>query len=199
MATLYPTQAQNPDYTAIVSATHYQRLRRLVDDAKAQGATVIELGVAGESLDEDARKLAPTLVLDPAPGTLCMREEIFGPILPVVTYERLSDAIAHVNEGDRPLALYYFGHHQADIDRVLSGTTSGGVTVNETMLHFLQADLPFGGIGKSGMGHYHGRDGFEALSHKKAVFRQSRLSATGLLKPPYRRAARTLLRLLVGG
>jgi aldehyde dehydrogenase (NAD+)/coniferyl-aldehyde dehydrogenase len=118
--------------------------------------------------------------------------------LPVVTYEHLSEAIAYVNDRERPLALYYFGRSEVAIDRVLSETTSGGVTVNETLLHLLQDDLPFGGIGKSGMGHYHGRDGFEALSKKKPVFRQSAFSATGLFKPPYGWATRTLLRLLVG-
>jgi coniferyl-aldehyde dehydrogenase len=199
VARLYPTLARNPDYTAIASKARYDRLREVIDDAKTRGGTVLDLGPAEESPDADARKLAPVLVLNPARGMLCMREEIFGPILPIVTYDRLSDAIAHVNDGERPLALYYFGHDQASIDRILSETTSGGVTINETMLHFLQADLPFGGIGKSGMGRYHGRDGFEALSHKKAVFEQSPLSPTGLLKPPHGRTGRALLRLLLGG
>jgi coniferyl-aldehyde dehydrogenase len=173
-------------------------VRDLVEDAKSKGAQVISLGAAGEILDPKARKLAPSLLLDVTPNMRCMSEEIFGPVLPVVTYERLSEAIAHVNEGERPLALYYFGHDESAIDRVLSETTSGGVTVNETLLHFLQDDLPIGGVGQSGMGHYHGRDGFEALSKKKAVLRQSPASATGLLKPPYGWAARALVRFVVG-
>ena len=198
MGSLYPTLAANPDYTAMINDAHYERVQSLVQDAKAKGAQVIPLGAAGELLDPKARKLAPSLLLDVTPNMACMGEEIFGPVLPVVTYERLSEAIAHVNEGARPLALYYFGNSEAAIDRVLAETTSGGVTVNETLLHFLQDDLPIGGVGQSGMGHYHGRDGFEALSKKKAVLRQSAASATGLLKPPYGWAARTLERLLVG-
>jgi coniferyl-aldehyde dehydrogenase len=198
MGSLYPTVQANPDYTAMINDAHYERVRDLVEDAKSKGAQVISLGAAGEILDPKARKLAPSLLLDVTPNMRCMSEEIFGPVLPVVTYERLSEAIAHVNEGERPLALYYFGHDESAIDRVLSETTSGGVTVNETLLHFLQDDLPIGGVGQSGMGHYHGRDGFEALSKKKAVLRQSPASATGLLKPPYGWAARALVRFVVG-
>jgi coniferyl-aldehyde dehydrogenase len=199
VAKMYPTLAQNPDYTSLVSATHYERVRSLADDARALGATLVELGPPGEpAADPTTRKVAPILVLDPQPGMRCMTEEIFGPLLPVVTYERLSDAISHVQANDRPLALYYFGHDEAAIERVLRETTSGGVTVNETILHLLQDDLPFGGVGASGMGRYHGRDGFAAFSHEKATFRQSPLSATGLFKPPYGWAARTLLRFMLG-
>jgi len=198
VATLYPTFATNPDYTAIVSDAHYSRLQSLVEDAKSRGAETIELNASGETLAAAQRKLAPTLVLGATAGMRCMTEEIFGPILPIVTYVHLSEAIAYVNDRERPLALYYFGHSDAAIDRVLAETTSGGVTVNETLLHQVQDDLPFGGVGKSGMGHYHGRDGFEAFSTKKAVFRQSAFSATGLFKPPYGWATRALLRLLVG-
>jgi coniferyl-aldehyde dehydrogenase len=198
MGNLYPTLAANPDYTAMINVAHYERVQAIVSDAKAKGAQVIELNATGESLDPKARKLAPSLLLDVTPNMRCMGEEIFGPVLPIVTYDRLSEAIAHVNEGERPLALYYFGNSEAAIDRVLAETTSGGVTVNETLLHFIQDDLPIGGVGQSGMGHYHGRDGFEALSQKKAVLRQSPVSATGLLKPPYGWAARTLGRFVVG-
>ena len=122
------------------------------------------------------RKIAPTLVLDPTDAMLCMQEELFGPVLPIVGYGQLDDAIRFVNERPRPLALYYFGHARANVERVLAETVSGGVTINETLLHILQDDLPFGGVGPSGMGAYHGRDGFEAFSHKKAVYRQSRIS-----------------------
>jgi coniferyl-aldehyde dehydrogenase len=198
VAHLYPTFAANPDYTSMVDAAHFERVQGLVADAKEHGATVIELNASGESIDPATRKIPPTLLLEVTPNMRCMKEEIFGPVLPVVTYERLSEAIAHVNEGDRPLALYYFGRDEAAIDRVLSETSSGGVTINETLLHFAQDDLPIGGVGKSGLGQYQGRDGFEALSKKKAVFRQSPFSPTGLFKPPYGRAVRVLSRLLVG-
>jgi acyl-CoA reductase-like NAD-dependent aldehyde dehydrogenase len=196
---LYPTLKANRDYTAIVNEAHYERLRSCVRDAKAQGATVIEINPAAEELDPTERKIAPTLVLDPKHSMLCVEEEIFGPVLPVVTYERFDQAIAYVNDRPRPLALYYFGDDTTAIERVLAETTSGGVTINETMLHALQDDLPFGGVGASGMGHYHGREGFDAFSKRKPVFRQSRLTATALLRPPYGRLADRLLRFLIGG
>ncbi len=198
VANLYPKLATNPDYTAMITPGHFERIQSLVADAKEHGATAIELNPASEAFAPEARKIAPTLLLDVTPDMRCMSEEIFGPVLPIVTYERLTEAIARVNEGERPLALYYFGRNEAAIDRVLSETISGGVTVNETLLHFIQDDLPIGGVGMSGMGQYHGRDGFEALSKKKAVLRHSPLSATGFVKPPYGWAARTLLRFLVG-
>ena len=137
-------------------------------DAQTRGARVVELNPANESLDAagGSRKIAPTLVLEPNDEMLVMQEEIFGPILPVVTYQTLDDAIAYVNDRPRPLALYFFSHDKAATDRVLSDTMSGGVTVNETLLHFAQDDLPFGGIGPSGMGHYHAREGFEAFTKR---------------------------------
>jgi acyl-CoA reductase-like NAD-dependent aldehyde dehydrogenase len=198
VAKMFPTLAKNPDYTSIVSDRHYARLRSLVDDAKARGATVLELNPAGESLDAAGRKIAPTLILDPTEEMACMQEEIFGPLLPVVTYRTLDDAIGYVNDHPRPLALYYFGHKRSSIDRVLAETISGGVSINETLMHFAQEDLPFGGIGPSGMGHYHAREGFVTLSKPKAVFHQARLNATGLLRPPYGKVADRLLKVLVG-
>jgi coniferyl-aldehyde dehydrogenase len=194
---MYPTIASNPEYTAIVNARHYERLRALVDDARSRGARIIELNPGGEPL-ESARKIAPTLLLDVTDEMHCMQEEIFGPVLPVVTYDKLDDALAFVNDRPRPLALYYFGHDSVATDRVLEQTVSGGVCINETALHVLQDDLPFGGVGPSGMGHYHGREGFEALSKKKAVYRQSRLTATDLLRPPYGKAADRIVRFLLG-
>jgi acyl-CoA reductase-like NAD-dependent aldehyde dehydrogenase len=196
---MFPTIAKNPDYTSIVNDRHYARLRGYVDDARARGAGIVEINPAGEALPAGTRKFPPTLVLDPTDEMLCMQEEIFGPVLPVVTYRTLDEAIGYVNDRPRPLALYYFGHKRADIDRVLDETVSGGVGVNETLMHFAQEDLPFGGIGPSGMGHYHAREGFLALSKPKAVFHQARLNTTGFLRPPYGKLADRLLRLLVGG
>lgn len=200
VARMYPTLAGNPDYSAIASDAHYQRLRSIVDDARERGAEVIELNPANEKLGSDPtkRKIAPTLVLGPTDSMLCMQDEIFGPLLPVVTYARIDDAIAHVNARPRPLALYYFGHSEKETHRVLTETTSGGVTVNETLLHILQNDLPYGGVGPSGMGKYHSREGFLALSHQKPVFRQSWIRARSLLVPPYDGTADRLLRFLVG-
>jgi len=194
---MYPTLRDNPDYSTIVTAEHLQRLQRLVENARSQGARVLELNPANETLD-GTRKMPPVLVLDPTEEMHVLQEEIFGPILPVLTYRTLDEAIAYVNDHPRPLALYYFGRNRAAIDRVLTETVSGGVTVNETLLHFAQDDLPFGGVGPSGMGHYHGRDGFDAFTKKKPVFRQARLSSRGLLQPPYGRTANAVLRLLIG-
>jgi coniferyl-aldehyde dehydrogenase len=198
MAKMYPALEKNVDYTSIVNDKHYARVRAYVDDARARGATIVELNPAGETLDPSTRKMAPTLVLDATDEMLCMQEEIFGPVMPVRTYAKLDEAIAYVNEHPRPLALYCFSNDGRTIDRVLSETIAGGVTINETMLHVAQEDLPFGGVGPSGMGHYHAREGFEALSKKKPIFRQARLNTTGLLRPPYGKVADRLLKVLIG-
>lgn len=197
---MFPMLARNPDYSAIASDAHYRRLRSIIDDAREHGAEVVELNPAREELGTDAgtRKIAPTLVLGATDSMRCMQEEIFGPLLPVVPYARIDDAIAYVNARPRPLALYYFGHSEADTKRVLSETISGGVTINETLLHIAQSDLPYGGVGPSGMGKCHSREGFLSFSHQKPVFRQSRIRTRGLLVPPYRGAADWLLRLLLG-
>jgi coniferyl-aldehyde dehydrogenase len=201
VARMYPTLEKNTDYTSIVNDKHYARLQSYVQDAKTHGARVVELNPPGEALESasGSRKLAPTLVLDPTDEMLVMQEEIFGPILPIVTYQKLDEAIGYVNDHPRPLALYFFGHDKAATDRVLNETVSGGVTVNETMLHFAQDDVPFGGIGPSGMGHYHAHEGFETFTKKKPVFRQARVNASGLLRPPYGKTVDRLLKFLLGG
>jgi acyl-CoA reductase-like NAD-dependent aldehyde dehydrogenase len=140
--------------------------------------------------------MAPHLLVAQDPGLRVMREEIFGPLLPVVPYRETADAIAYVNARPRPLALYVFDRDEAAIGRVLDETVSGGVTVNETILHIAQDDLPFGGVGPSGMGEYHGRAGFETLSKRKAVFRQPRLNLLGLFRPPYGARFERLMRWL---
>jgi coniferyl-aldehyde dehydrogenase len=199
VAKMYPTLEKNPDYTSIVNERHHQRLSGLVQDAKTRGARVVELNPANETIDPAAsRKLVPTLVLDPTDEMLVMQEEIFGPVLPVKTYQTLDEAIAYVNEHPRPLALYFFSHDRAATDRVLNETVSGGVTLNETLLHVAQDDVPFGGIGPSGMGHYHAKEGFDSFTKKKPVFRQARLNTTGLLRPPYGKTVDRLLKFLTG-
>ncbi len=195
---MYPTLASNPDYTSIVSDRHYARLAAAVADAKEKGATVIEVNPAKETLDPAARKLAPTLVVGATDDMILMQEEIFGPILPIRSYAKLSEAIDYVNDHPRPLALYYFGEDGAAIDQVLTRTISGGVSVNATMLHVAQDDLPFGGVGPSGMGHYHAREGFETFSKKKPVFYQSRLNASRLLTPPFGKLLDTFFRFVLG-
>ncbi len=194
-AKLYPTFANNADYTSIVNDHHHARLRALIDDARARGATVIELA-AGESF-EGGRKLGPVLLVDVDDSMEVMHEEIFGPLLPVVPYDTLDDAIAYINDRPRPLALYPFGDDSAAVQAVIDRTVSGGVAVNETMIHFAQEDLPFGGVGPSGMGAYHGREGFETMSRMKPVFHQRRVNGSFLLRPPFGPAIDTLLRGLV--
>jgi coniferyl-aldehyde dehydrogenase len=198
VAKLYPTLEKNQDYTSIASDRHFERLRGLVDDAKARGAQVIEMSPAKETPAPESRKFVPTLIVDPTEDMLCMKEEIFGPVLPVLTYDRLEDAVAYVNERPRPLALYYFGYDPAALEQVVSRTVSGGVTINETMIHFMQEALPFGGVGESGMGQYHGREGFQNLSQRKPVFRQSRINTASVVRPPYGKMTDRIVRILLG-
>jgi coniferyl-aldehyde dehydrogenase len=199
VAKMYPTLAANPDYTSIVNDRHYGRIAGYVDEAKSKGASVVEINPAKETLDAAKRKIAPTLVVDPPAGLAVMEDEIFGPVLPIVPYDSIDQAIDYVNDRPRPLSLYYLGHAEDEIDRVLDRTIAGGVCVNETILHVGMDDLPFGGVGPSGMGHYHGREGFETFSKKKPIFRQSRLAATPLfLRPPFGKALDALLKFLIG-
>jgi len=195
VSTMFPTLKDNPDYTAIVAQRHYDRIMGYVDDARAKGARIVELKPEGEDLSQqEHRKIAPTLIIDPTDDMLVMREEIFGPVLPVKTYGGIDEAIAYVNKGDRPLGLYYFGSDAAEREKVLASTTAGGVTVNDVVFHVAQENLPFGGIGPSGMGAYHGVDGFREFSHRKSVYTQ--IKADGPLKamrPPYGPAIRKYL------
>jgi coniferyl-aldehyde dehydrogenase len=184
MARLYPTLVANPDYTAIISERHRARLADLAVEARDAGARVVEINPANESF-AGSRKLAPTLVIGAPPTSRLMREEIFGPLLPIVEYDQVEDAIAFVNRGDRPLALYWFGRDAARRARVLSKTITGGVTVNDCLLHFVQEGQPCGGVGASGVGAYHGEWGFRTFSKLKPVFHQSNLSGFPLLRPPY--------------
>lgn len=181
--TLYPTTASNPDYTSIINTRHYQRLQHLLTDAAQQGASVHTL--TGEPSDSSSRKIPPTVVLGVTPDMQIMQDEIFGPILPIMEYRDLDEAIAYINARERPLALYWFGQDSARQQRVLTETISGGVTINDCVWHFAQESQPFGGVGASGQGAYHGEHGFRTFSKEKPVFSQSRLSAIKLLYPPY--------------
>jgi coniferyl-aldehyde dehydrogenase len=193
----YPSLIDNPDYTSIVSRRHYDRMQQLVDDAHVKGARVVEINPADEDFrQQPASKFPPTLLLDVTDDMRVMQDEIFGPVLPIKTYSDFDEAIAFINSRPRPLALYYFGTDQGRQREVVTRTTSGGVTINDTMLHYLQEDLPFGGVGPSGMGAYHGREGFRTFSHQKAVFRQARLNAVGFLQPPYGKLFERLMAVL---
>ncbi|MFT3731625.1 MAG: aldehyde dehydrogenase family protein [Hyphomicrobium sp.] len=175
------------DYTSIVNERHYHRLQSLLDEARAKGAKVIEVGEKPETAAGRPHTMAPTVVVDATRDMGLLSEEIFGPILPVVPYEGIESAISYVNSAPRHLALYYFGRNNEDRQKVLERTTSGNVTINDTMLHFAQDDLPFGGVGPSGMGAYHGIEGFKSLSHAKGIFEQSNLNFGWTLHPPYGR------------
>ncbi len=190
----YPTLATNPQYTSIINERQFRRLTACIEDARALGATIHPLH--SEATDVERRRLAPVAVTGVSDQMRVMREEIFGPVLPVIGYDSIDEVIAYINARPRPLALYYFGDAGADLDAVLARTVSGGVTVNNTAMHVLQEDLPFGGVGPSGMGHYHGRSGFDTFSKLKPVFLDGRFSASSLLMPPYGSRFRTILRLL---
>ena len=194
----YPSLAGNPDYTSIINERHFDRLSAYVTEAKEKGTEVMEVNPAAETLDPAARKIAPTLVVDPDESLKIMQEEIFGPLLPIKGYETLDEAIRFVNDRDRPLALYLYSTDRKTIDTVAARTTSGNLSVNESLFHVAQDDIPFGGVGPSGIGAYHGIEGFKALSHAKGVFKQSQINGSGLLRPPYGKLIETGLRLLVG-
>jgi coniferyl-aldehyde dehydrogenase len=188
----YADLAANPDYTSIVNAGQYARLKSYLDQAHAAGARIIELAPG----DAGKRVLPPTLVLDARDDLALMQDEIFGPILPLVAVDSVDAATDYINARPRPLALYHFDNDKARTERVLERTIAGGVTVNDAVLHIVQNDLPFGGIGPSGMGQYHGRDGFLTFTKQKPVLYQARFSSSALLRPPYRKAADVLLKFL---
>lgn len=184
------------DFTTIINASHFNRLHALVEDALATGAT---RSVLSQGANDPARRLfQPVVILGAADSSRVMQEEIFGPILPLVPYRSLEEALAFVNARPHPLALYFFERDRRLIGQVLASTASGGVTINDTLLHAAQDDLPFGGVGPSGLGAYHGRQGFVTFSHLKPVFRQSRINAMSLFAPPYGRLFDRLLRVLLG-
>ena len=196
-ARFYPMLDGNPSYTSIVNDRHHARLTALVEDARAKGARVVEVTPDGMRPDPATRKLPPTLVVGADGGMRILKEEIFGPLLPIVPYGSVEEAVRFVNERDRPLALYWFGRDSASRDRVLAGTISGGVTVNDCMLHVLQENLPFGGVGPSGTGAYHGQHGFRRFSHEKSVFRvRGRFGGSFLFHPPLGRVAELARKLL---
>jgi coniferyl-aldehyde dehydrogenase len=181
----YPDGISDESYSAIVSERHYERLQGLIRDARMKGAEIIE--VYGHARQQRERTLAPTIILGATSEMAVMREEIFGPVLPVISYETIEDAISYVNARPRPLALYLFSDRRGVVEQVLARTTSGNVTVNDTLLHYAVDDLPFGGVGASGMGHYHGEEGFRSLSHAKGVFTQARWNLAGLVRAPFGR------------
>ena len=189
VAEMYPTLLNNEQYTAMLNERHFQRMQKNIDDANERGAQIVAINPANEDFSVNpTQKIPPTLILNPEDDALCMQDEIFGPLLPLKTYTKFEDVISYINARPRPLAAYYFGKDSTEEHRFLTGTTSGGACVNDVMFHMLQKDLPFGGVGPSGMGSYHGIEGFKAFSHAKSVYKQpGKIPVTKLagFMPPY--------------
>jgi coniferyl-aldehyde dehydrogenase len=198
MARLYPSLADNPDYCSIASDRQMARLQALLDDARAQGAQIETVNPAHERLDPARRILAPALVTGVHDRMRLMQEEIFGPILPILAYDDYGQALEAVAARERPLALYWFGRDRRRLEEALARTVSGGVSVNDCLLHASQVQQPFGGVGASGQGAHHGRRGFETFSHLKPVFVQSRWHGMALVSPPYGRLADLAWRFITG-
>ncbi|MBW2942259.1 aldehyde dehydrogenase family protein [Zhongshania aquimaris] len=196
----FPEGISSKDYTSIINTANYDRLTTLVNEAEAEGATIIRM--------EDptpahiaSRKFPLTLVINPNLNSRVMKEEIFGPIFPIIEVASTDEAISFVNERERPLALYLFSNSRRLQEQVLESTHAGGVTINDVMMQYLQAAQPFGGVGSSGFGSYHGKEGFTTFSHMKPVFRQrgiGRFTGIKLLYPPYGNIARRLISLMGG-
>ena len=187
-ANMYPTLLDNEDYASVVTDRHFDRLQDLVADARDKGAEVIEVNPGNEDFSNtNARKMPLTILKNVNDDMRAMQEEIFGPVLPVKTYRHIDEAIDYVNEHDRPLGLYYFGQDSNEREKVLTKTISGGVTVNDVIFHVSMEDLPFGGVGPSGMGSYHGVEGFREFSHARSFYTQPKIDVAKLggFKPPY--------------
>jgi len=194
-AKFYPSIERNPDYTSIINHRHFERLMDYLAQAKQSGIEILEINPASDSISRDVKKLPLYLVVNPSEDLKVMQEEIFGPILPILSYRSLDDAIAYINAHPRPLALYWFGYDTASREKVLRQTISGGVTVNDTLWHICQENLPFGGVGHSGIGSSHGIHGFRTFSKEKGVFYQAGPGAS-LLYPPFGKLARRTLNIL---
>jgi coniferyl-aldehyde dehydrogenase len=198
MDRVYPDLASNRDYTSLISDRHADRVAALIADARAKGAEVIELGAASGPVSP--RRLSPpALIVGVSDDMRVMQEEIFAPLLPLKSYTHLDEVISDINRRPRPLALYYFGTDRDEERKLLAGTTSGGVTINDVAMHVLLEELPFGGVGASGTGAYHGEHGFRRFSHARAVYRQPGLDVAGLLglRPPYGSRIERVLGLLI--
>jgi coniferyl-aldehyde dehydrogenase len=191
VAKMFPTLKDNVDYTAIINQRHFDRLRGLIEDARAQGAEIVEINPSNENFSQqEHRKIPPTLILGARDTMKVMQEEIFGPVLPIQTVASFGAAIDTINARPRPLAAYYFGEDDAEAEMLINRTHSGGVTINDVIFHFAMDDLPFGGVGPSGMGAYHGHRGFIEFSHEKAIYRQMPGELLAMMRPPYGAAFR---------
>lgn len=197
VASFYADGPTSEHYTSIINERHHARLQGLIEDASAKGARIVEVGNRPGDASRRPNTLAPTVVLGVTDTMRIAHEEIFGPVLPIFPYHDIGDAIAYVNARARPLALYYFGADDQDRRMVLSRTTSGNVTINGTIMHIAQDDLPFGGVGPSGMGAYHGVEGFRTLSHAKGIYEQGRWNLSNLLHAPFRQPIDIILNMML--
>jgi coniferyl-aldehyde dehydrogenase len=195
VAKRYP-DINDKSYTSVIDEKSYQRIRATLADAERKGAKPVKLVATGE-FNDNLRKVPPTVVLDTTDDMTIMQEEIFGPLLPVRTYRSLDEVIKYVNAKDRPLGFYFFTNDKSTEEKLLYSTISGGVTINNCVLHIAQHDLPFGGVGASGIGHYHGHEGFVELSKMRPVFKNPRISGLTLFYPPYRKFHTRLFNLLL--
>lgn len=188
-AEMYPKLLDNPEYTSVVNERHYQRLNGYLEDLVQRGGTATPINPANEDFgaQQGTHKIPPTLIVNPPEDSKVLEEEIFGPLLPIRTYKDFDETISYVNSRPRPLAAYYFGQNKSEEEAVLKRITSGGACINDVIMHVLQEELPFGGVGPSGMGAYHGHEGFRNFSHAKSVYRQSRFNVAKLggMLPPY--------------
>ena len=186
----YPTIKDNDDYTSIINERHFDRINSLINDAKEKGADINQINPAGEDFSQqEFYKIPPTIITNTTEDMNVMHEEIFGPVLPVVEFDDVDEAIKTINKKDRPLGLYYFGNNTDEQENVLNNTSSGGVTINNVVGHIQQKDLPFGGVGPSGMGRYHSHDGFKNFSNPRAVFKDVGFKmdfSFDKIRPPYK-------------
>ena len=183
-AQMYPSLRDNADFTQVINPRQYQRLRSYLTDAEEKGARILPVNPANEDLS-GTRIIAPTLLLDVTDDMKVMQDEIFGPLLPILPYDNLDSALDYIAERPRPLALYYFGYDKAEQQRLMDQTHAGGMCINDALLHVAQDDMPFGGIGASGMGHYHGHEGFLTMSKAKGVYIKQRYNGAKPIYPPY--------------
>jgi len=187
MQQMFPTVKDNPDYSSVVNERHYQRLQSYVQDAREKGADVRVLGVSEDFTEQSVNRMPITAVIEPSDDMAVMQEEIFGPLICIKTYQDIEECIRYIRARPHPLALYYFGEDQQEQRYVLDNTISGGVCLNDVMVHVSTEDLPFGGIGASGMGNYHGREGFKTFSHARSIYKQTKINFIKLagMLPPY--------------
>ncbi|MDS1311019.1 coniferyl aldehyde dehydrogenase [Marinobacter xiaoshiensis] len=193
LSEMYPSIRDNDNYSAIINERQYNRLKGYLEDARAKGAELIEINPAKENMSDGTRKIPVTLVLKTTPEMKLMQDEIFGPILPIVSYDNLDEAIQFINDRPRPLALYFFGYDREQQSQVTDKTLSGGMCINDSLMHVAQDDLPFGGVGDSGMGHYHGKEGFLTFSHQRAIFAKQKFNSGKFVYPPYGTSAHRMI------